>query len=182
MNCERFQWELPGYLHDDPAGTDWEEFSRHARDCPACRRLLEEMEKMMAQIADFSGPVFSPKELAALRGRVMEAIRSPGLAPQSRTVRSRMRIFSSPLFLPAASVVAAAAILLIVFLPSRSRVGERSDLPQSADLVAFSEEVEVEERLVAEVWEEIEDIELLFSPDPASPEPKADRWGLRVSA
>ncbi len=182
MNCEKFQRELPGYLYGEPTGTNWEEFSRHAGECPDCRRLLEEMEKTVAQIPDSPVPVFSPEQLAALRGRVMEAIRSPGLDPRPRTARSRMRIFPSPFFLPAASALAAAAILLIVFLPSRSRFGERSDLPPTADLVAFSEEVEVEERLVAEVWEEIEDIELLFSPAPAAPKPKADRWGSRVSA
>ncbi len=177
MNCKQFQLDLPGYLYGETDPAMREEFARHAAGCPGCRKLLGEMEGTVSRLSSVPGPVFSAGELAALRARVKEAVRSPALAPRSLPARSRLRIISRPLFLPVASVLSAAAILLIVFLPDRSREGGRSELPRAAELVAFSEEVEDEDRMVAEVWDEFEAIEVLFSREPDA---KTESDGGRV--
>lgn len=167
MNCKRFQRELPSYIYGELAGEERERFDRHAAACPACRRLLGETTETVSRLAA-AGPVFSPGELAGFRNRVKEAVRSPGFAPRPLPPRAGLRIFSRPILLPAGAALAAAAILLIVFLPGRSAKIDRADFLKAAELVAYSEELEVEDRLVAEVWNEIEDIELLFSRDPES--------------
>ena len=139
MNCKKFRRELPAYLYGEISEKERESFGGHAETCPACRRLLEELEETVSRLADAPGPEFPPGELTALRGRVRERVRraARGFEP----VRRRPGVLSHPLFLPGALAAA---------------------------LAVFSEKVEAEFQEFAEIWEEIEEIEALFPPDPAA--------------
>ncbi len=161
MNCKKFRRELPAYLYREISGEERESFGLHAESCPACRRLLADMEETVFRLAADPGPEFSPGELAALRGRVREAVRRS--VPGSDPVHRRPGILSHPLFLPGA--LAAALIFLVVFRKAETPPAEPDG---AAALAVFSEKVESEFQTFAEIWDEIEEIESLFPPDPAA--------------
>ncbi len=161
MNCKKFQRELPAYLYGEISEKERESFGGHAETCPACRRLLEELEETVSRLADAPGPEFPPGELTALRGRVRERVRraARGFEP----VRRRPGVLSHPLFLPGA--LDAALVLLVVF---RQAAPPPPEPTGAAALAVFSEKVEAEFQEFAEIWDEIEEIEALFPPDPAA--------------
>ncbi len=163
MNCKRFSRELPGYLYGDISAGERDVLSGHADSCPACRRLLSEMEETVSRLAADPGPIFSGREKELLRGRVKEAVREPGLSPRPRPSRGGRIFFLRPIFLPAG--LAAAVLLLVLF---RKTDEPSAALPPAVALAEFSEEVEDEFQLFAEVWSEIEEIESLFSPEPGT--------------
>jgi anti-sigma factor RsiW len=161
MNCKRFQRELPGYLYGDLSAGERDVLAGHAGSCPACRRLLTEMEETVSRLAAEPGPIFSGREKELLRGRVMEAVREPGLSPRPLPSRGGLRFLLRPLLLPAG--LAAAVLLLVLFRKTDEPPGAT---PPAVALAEFSEEVEEEFQLFADVWSEIEEIETLFSSDP----------------
>ncbi|MDP8235603.1 MAG: zf-HC2 domain-containing protein [Candidatus Erginobacter occultus] len=163
MNCKRFQRELPGYLYGDLSAGERDVLAGHAGSCPACRRLLTEMEETVSLLAAEPGPIFSGREKELLRGRVMEAVRELGLSPRPLPSRGGLKFLLRPLLFPAA--LAAAVLLLVLF---RGTDDPSAAAPPAAALAAFSEEVEDEFQLFADVWSEIEEIESLFSPEPGT--------------
>ncbi len=163
MNCKRFQRELPGYLYGDLSAGERDVLAGHAASCPACRRLLIGMEETVSRLAAEPGPIFSGREKELLRGRVMEAVREPGFSPQPLPGRGGLKFLLRPLLLPAG--LAAAVLLLVLF---RGTDEPPAVLPPADTLAAFSEEVEDEFQIFAEVWSEIEEIESLFSPEPGT--------------
>ncbi len=163
MNCRRFKRLLPGYLYGELAPGERLRFNRHSDTCPDCRRIREEMEETVSRLAAVRGPIFSRREKERLRERVQEAVRSGVPAPEILPRRFALRILPRPFLLPAA--LAAAVILLVLF---REPDSPASESPEAAALAAFSEEVEEESRLLADVWVEIEEIEAIFSQDPVT--------------
>lgn len=159
MNCKQFQRELPGYLYGEMSGKDRESFANHSESCPDCRRLLAEMKETVTRLTAAPGPEFSPGELTALRGRVREEVRRN--APGSVPARRRPGILSHPLFLPGA--LAAALIFLVVFRQAQPPPAEPTG---AAALAVFARRVESEFQMYAEIWDEIEELESLFPPDP----------------
>lgn len=163
MNCRRFQQLLPEYLYGELSAGVRERFVRHSAACPACRKRKEEMEETVSCLAAVPGPAFSRGEKEQLRERVMNAVRSEPPVPRILSRPSAPKILFRPLLLPAA--LAAAILLLVIF---RAADRPESGLPEAAALAVFSEEVEEEFGLFADVWGEIEEIEALFPPDPGT--------------
>jgi len=161
MNCRRFQRLLAQYLYDELEAGEVERLAGHAAACPECRRLKEELEKTVSRLSVSAGPVFSDREKDRLRLRVREAIRAAGPDPRPLPVRGGRMTLLRPLFLPAA--LAAAVVLLVLLRPPEEPPAVS---PAASALAAFSEEVEEEYIFFAEVWEEIEEIERFFSPEP----------------
>lgn len=171
MNCKKFRDLVPAYLYGEISPEERERLTGHAAGCPACRGLLREMEETVARLAAVPGPKFSPREMSGLRDRVLEAVRTPARSPRPSGFRPLLR----PLIIP--SALAAAALLLVVLLPSRPTAPVVPS--EAAELVAFSEAVEEELQLVAEIWREIEEIESLFitEPDGGSEAGRVRRYG-----
>ena len=167
MNCRTFHNLLPEYLYRELPLRLRKEFEAHAAVCPKCRRLLEEMEELSVRIFA-TGPVFSGAEKAGMRRRVMEAVRRDLPVPVPAPNRPRKLTLLRPFLLPAAL---AAAVLLLVVLrnPSVPSAGP----PEVTALAEFSQEVEEEFDLFADVWGEFEELEALF------PAESGDGFGTR---
>lgn len=172
MNCRAFNKLLPGYLYGESSIEEREEVLAHARTCPECRRLLDEMTETVSLLRDKEKTHFSAGEMAALRTRVREEISRPTGVPARSPRRSAFRFFSRPLFLPVAgSVAAAAVVVLLLYHPAK---GPDYAGPAPSDganeLVAMTETVEEEFDSVGELCREIDELQLLFleAPDPGS--------------
>ncbi len=156
MNCRNFHNLLPEYLYGELSLPRRKECEAHAVVCSECRRLREEMEELRVRISS-AGPVFSSAEKEGVRRRVREAVRSGLSVPAPAGARGQGLALLRPFLLPAAL---AAAVLLLVVL--RNPSGPSAGPPEAVALAEFSQEVEEDFDLFADVWGEIEELEDLF--------------------
>ena len=172
MNCKTFNKLLPGHLYGENSIEEREKVLSHARTCPECHQLLDEMTGTVSFLGDEKKPNFSGAEMAALRMRVEQESSGRGLTPVYSHSRSRLRIFSRPLFLPAAgALIAASIVAVLLYHPAESPEYLVTAVPNEAEeLVTMTETVEEEYGSVDELCREIDELQLLFfeEPDPGS--------------
>ena len=94
MNCKTFNRLLPGYLYGESSIEEGEKVLSHARTCPDCRRLLDEMTGTISLLREEAKPHFSGGEMAALRMRVKQEIAGMDHSPARSPVRPRLSFFS----------------------------------------------------------------------------------------
>ena len=172
MNCKKFNELLPGYLYGESSIEEREEVLSHARTCPECHQLLDEMTGTVSFLGDEKKPNFSGAEMAALRMRVEQESSGRGLTPVHSHSRSRLRIFSRPLFLPAAgALIAASIVAVLLYHPTETPKYIIPAAPnETEELVTMTETVEEEYDSVDELCREMDELQLLFfeAPDPNS--------------
>ena len=168
MNCKTFAKLLPGYLYDEGTVAEREKLLAHARDCPDCHNLLDEMTATIFFIREEDKSRFSAGEMKAMRMRVNEAIAGMDLNPGHIPVPPRLRFFSRPLFLPAAGALVAASIAaILLFHPAetpRSFVAGPSTAAE--ELVTMTETVEEEYDSVDELCREMDELQRQFLDEP----------------
>jgi len=169
MNCKTFNKLLPGHLYGESSIEESEKVLSHARVCPDCRRLLDEMTGTISLLREEEKPHFSGGEMAALRMRVEQVISGMDRPPIHSSGPSRLKLFSRPLFLPVAgALVAASIIAVILFQPVENPDYLVSTTPNEVEeLVAMTETVEEEYDSVDELCREMDELQQLFLNEPA---------------
>jgi len=169
MNCKKFNELLPGYLYGESSIEESEEVLSHARTCPDCRHLLDEMTGTVSLLRDEEKSHFSGGEMAALRMRVEQVVSGMDQPSIHSSSRTRMRFFSRPLFLPAAgALIAASIVAVLLYHPAESPEYLVTAVPNEAEeLVTMTETVEEEYDSVDELCREMDELQLLFFEEPA---------------
>jgi len=159
---------LPGYLYGEGTVEDREKIQAHARDCPDCRKLLDEMTATVSLVRGEGETHFSAEEMAALRTKVRQEVAGTESIPVRLSDRSRLRFFSRPLLYPAAgALVAASIIAMIIFRPADRPEYIGPAAPDQADeLVTMTETVEAEYDSVDELCREMEELQRQFLDEP----------------
>ncbi|HDL65022.1 MAG TPA: hypothetical protein ENH12_06490 [Proteobacteria bacterium] len=172
MNCKTFNRLLPGYLYGESSIEEGEKVLSHARTCPDCRRLLDEMTGTISLLREEAKPHFSGGEMAALRMRVKQEIAGMDHSPARSPVRPRLSFFSRPLFLPAAgALIAASIVAVLLYHPAETPENLLPTvLSEAEELVTMTETVEEEYESVDELCREMDELQQLFfqEPDPGS--------------
>ena len=170
MNCKTFIKLLPGHLYGENSIEEREKVLSHARTCPECRGLLDEMTGTVSFLRAEEKPNFSEMEMAALRMRVEQESSGKGLTPVHSPRRSRLSFFSRPLFLPAAgALIAASIVAVLLYHPTETPKYIISAAPnETEELVTMTETVEEEYDSVDELCREMDELQLLFFEAPDS--------------
>jgi len=157
ISCRTFSRHLPESLYGEASSSVHLALREHARLCPGCARILQDMEDTVTVLRRHPLPEFTTAELSELRRGLRERIKT--LVEKPRREERSWSHFSYRLIPAAAMVVILTVVAWMAFRPGR----ERWELqPEIMAVVSMSETIELEFQAMGELWEEMDNLEMLL--------------------